>query len=298
VDQIRRALDKARVERGRSTVGSAERMLWPGPDGGAAAPADAVGTAELRTATGPSGNTLAAAAPDRADERSRPFALDAAACERRRLVLPGANGAAAAAFRLLRTQVLIRMRARDWRTVGVASARSGDGKTTVAANLAMTIAADPRHTALLVDLDLRRPGVASVFGVTPATGIDDVLAGRAPPARAFTHPDGIERLRLLPARAPVSDSSSVVAGPTCHALVSELRERYVDRIVLVDLPPVLEADDAMTLAAQVDCLLLVVAEGRTAREDLARALSLLKDTPVVGTVLNRSVEAVQSEAYG
>ena len=81
-------------------------------------------------------------------------------------------------------------------------------------------------------------------------------------------------------------------------MVSELRERYADRIVLFDMPPVLEADDAVTLAALFDCLLLVVSEGKTAREDVARALTLVKDTPAIGTVLNRSVEAVYSEAYG
>jgi protein-tyrosine kinase len=292
VDQIRRALDKARLERSRTVGGAAERTIWRGAGPAASAPVGGVdGGGAMTTVRAPD-------EPVAGYEFSRPFALDAAACDRGRLVLPGAHGAAAAAFRLLRTQVLVRMREHDWRTLGVASARSGDGKTTVAANLAMAIAADPRHTALLVDLDLRRPGVAAAFGVTPAAGVDDVLAGRTPPGQAFTHPDGIERLRLLPARAPVPNSSSVVAGALCHALVQELRERYVNRIVLIDLPPVLEADDAMTLASQVDCLLLVVAEGRTAREDLARALALLRDTPVVGTVLNRSVEAVASEAYG
>ena len=81
-------------------------------------------------------------------------------------------------------------------------------------------------------------------------------------------------------------------------MVSELRDRYLNRIILFDMPPVLEADDAVTLSALFDCLLLVVSEGKTAREDVARALTLVKDTPVIGTVLNRSVEAVYSEAYG
>jgi protein-tyrosine kinase len=230
--------------------------------------------------------------------RSTPFDLDPQILECNRVLAPDASGPAAAAFRLLRTQVLMRMRERGWQTIGIASARSADGKTTVAANLAITIAADPRHTALLVDLDLRRPGVRTLFGLSPSIGVAEVLAGLAPAAAAFTHPTSIDRLRLLPARVAVQHSSSVAAGAQCRALVSELRNRYPDRIVIFDMPPVLEADDAVTLSALFDCLLFVVAEGRTAREDLARALALVKNTPVVGTVLNQSIEAVHSEAYG
>jgi protein-tyrosine kinase len=230
--------------------------------------------------------------------RSTPVTLDPRVLEQNRVLTPNASGPAAAAFRLLRTQVLMRMRERGWRTIGIASARSADGKTTVAANLAMTIAADPRHTALLVDLDLRRPGVRTVFGLSPSVGVAEVLAGSAPIAAALTHPSSIARLRLLPARVAVQHSSSIAAGAECRALVSELRDRYLDRVILFDMPPVLEADEAVTLSALFDCLLFVVSEGRTAREDLARALALVKNTPVVGTVLNRSIEAVHSEAYG
>jgi protein-tyrosine kinase len=295
MDQIRKALDKARVERTQVRAAVLERREEPSPGAYSRTPGDRVATGDRSGVSAMAPSEGAGVAEHR---RSTPFAVDAAVLDRNRLVLPTSHGAAAGAFRLLRTQVLKRMRERDWRTVGIVSARSGDGKTTVAGNLAIAIAADPRHTSLLVDLDLRRPGVGALFGVSPAVGVDDVLAGRAGVDQAFMQPENVDRLRLMAVRAPVADSSSVVAGAACHGLVRELRERYLNRVVLFDAPPVLEADDAVTLAAQFDCLLFVVAEGRTAREDVVRALALLKDTPVVGTVLNRSVEAVHSEAYG
>jgi Mrp family chromosome partitioning ATPase len=232
------------------------------------------------------------------EPRATEFVVSAAVLERNRIVAADEASPVAGVFRLLRTQVLQRMREQGWRSLGVTSARPGDGKTTLAANLGVAIAADPRHTALLVDLDLRRPSLGRLFGLEPARGIEDVLRGVAGVGACLARPAGIPNLRLLPARGRSSDSSGAVAGPACQALLAELKTRYTNRIVVVDLPPVLEADDTLTLAPLLDCVLFVVAEGRTAREDVARALGLLRRTPVVGTVLNRSVEAIRSEAYG
>jgi protein-tyrosine kinase len=71
-----------------------------------------------------------------------------------------------------------------------------------------------------------------------------------------------------------------------------LRARYPERIIVYDLPPVLSADDALSFAPLVDCGLVVASEGRTRRNDLVRTIELLKKTPLVGTVLNRAVEAL------
>jgi len=229
---------------------------------------------------------------------AREFAPPAAQLEQSRLVAGDASHPAAAAFQMLRTQVLQRMRSHDWRLLGVASARARDGKTTLAGNLAIAVASDPRHTALLVDLDLRRPRVASAFGASVEHGIDDVLRGEAAPDACFLRPSGVPGLALLPARAGCADSSRLLAAAPCHALLAELKARYVNRVVIVDMPPVLEADEALTLAPLLDAVLFVVAEGRTARDDVARSLHLLRATPVIGTVLNRSIEAIRSEAYG
>jgi Mrp family chromosome partitioning ATPase len=79
-----------------------------------------------------------------------------------------------------------------------------------------------------------------------------------------------------------------------EALMQELRTRYHDRILIFDLPPVLLADDALAFSRHVQAGLFVVAEGKTAREGVTRSLSLLKDLPMVGTVLNRSEESVDA----
>jgi protein-tyrosine kinase len=211
--------------------------------------------------------------------------------EAQRIVSPGAVGPAAEGFRMLRTQVLQRMAAHQWRTLAMFSASPGEGRTTAAVNLAIQLANDRDHTVLLVDMDLRRPSVAATFGFAPEHGIEDVLTGRAEVPECLYHPEGFDRLVVLPARQPLSHSSEVLAGARCREVVAELRARYEDRIVICDLPPVLTTDDALAFAPHAECGLMVAVEGRTRRADLVRTIELLHKTPLVGTMLNRAAPA-------
>ncbi len=211
--------------------------------------------------------------------------------ERNRIMRPTATGPAPAAYRMLRTQVLQRMDAQGWRSLAIFSPGPNDGKTTTAINLAVNLASDRLHTVLLVDFDFKRPTVGPCFGHVPEFGVDDVLTGHARLQDCLYHPEGFERLVLLPARAALGNSSEVLAGPRAREIVAEIRARYKDRIVLFDLPPVLNADDALAFAPLVEAGLVVASEGRTRRTDLVRTIELLNATPLVGTVLNRAVDA-------
>jgi protein-tyrosine kinase len=216
--------------------------------------------------------------------------------EANRVVDIGRSSPEAAAFRVLRTQVLQRMEEHRWQSLAIFSPTSEDGKTTTAVNLAISLANDERHTVLLVDFDLRRPTIASKFGLEPYKGTDDVLRGGARISHCLYHPELFDRLVVFPARAPMEHSSEAISGPRGRNLVAELRSRYPDRIVLFDLPPVLGADDALAFAPLIECGLVVVSEGSTRREDLLRSMELLRKTPIVGTVLNRG--SYVPSAYG
>jgi len=293
MEKIRQALDRARLERA-----ALQHHAVADGDTARRAPRDGSRTPEaIAPQIGPVGPPSAMASEAQA-MAVREFRPDRAVLERNRLVAANGSDLAAQPFRMLRTQVLQRMREHRWQTLGVVSARSRDGKTTLASNLSIAIAADPRHSALLVDLDLRRPGIAPAFGLSPEVGIEDVLLGDARVDSGLIGLSGFPGLRILPAKSAVVGSSSLVAGPACQSLIAELKSGDANRIVVVDMPPLLEADEALSLARVLDCLLFVVAEGRTPREDVARGLGLVRQTPVVGTVLNRSVEAVRTEAYG
>jgi protein-tyrosine kinase len=228
--------------------------------------------------------------------KTRVFSPSAEVLESNRILGAASSHPAAASLRLLRTQVLLRLEENHWRSLAILSTGSNEGKTTTAINLAVALANDHRHTVLLVDLDLKRPTIASRLGITPEKGVDDILTGRASVEECLHHPQGFERMVILPARAPLENSSVALAGPRGRELVTELRGRYPDRILLFDLPPIKGADDALAFAPMVECGLIVVAEGSTRREDLVRCMELFRRTPIVGTVLNRATHAAST--YG
>jgi protein-tyrosine kinase len=228
--------------------------------------------------------------------RTSLFTPDAAVLESNRIVGASTTDPAAAAFRMLRTQVLQRMTENDWRSIAIFSPGSEDGKTTTAINLAISIANDHRHTVLLVDYDLKRPTIAAKFGLMPKFGAEDVLHGDARVDQCLYHPEGFERLVLFPARAPMQHSSEALASLRSREIVAELRERYPERVLVFDLPPILGADDALAFAPLVECGLMVVTEGSTQRQDLLRSMELLRNTPIVGTVLNQATDV--ASAYG
>jgi protein-tyrosine kinase len=205
-------------------------------------------------------------------------------------ILPagGILGVTGGAYKMLRTQVLRRLRELKATTLAVLSASNGEGKTLSAINLAVAIAADPGYTALLVDLDLRNPSVHRRFGFEPAVGVEDCLEGGREVRQAMVRVAGYDRLVLLPARGRVELSSELLATERMAELVLELRTRYPNRIVIFDLPPVLLADDALAFSRNIQAGLFVVAEGKTIREDIARSMALLRHVPIVGTALNCS----------
>jgi Mrp family chromosome partitioning ATPase len=107
---------------------------------------------------------------------------------------------------------------------------------------------------------------------------------------ALARLEGYERLTILPARSALEQSSELLSGQRTADVVTELRTRYVNRILIVDLSPALLADDALAFSRHMQAALLVVGEGRTRREDVTRTIELLHDIPIVGTVLNASRE--------
>lgn len=288
VEKIRKALDLARAERSR--LGTDEDGLRLRRDDPAAdATRDrTVGVAEL--SAGDSPRTRAAPLVARA----RHFTPDPAVLERNQVLGQHSVSAAAEAFRLLRTQLLQRMAEQRWRTVAVVSPSVDPRRVVVATNLAAAIAADSRHHALLVDVNLRTPRVATLFGLEPETGVESVLAGECPIDACLYRPEGFDRLVLAPARTPMARASELLAGEQTGRFVAELRDRYPDRYVVYDVPPALESDEALAFLPVVDCVLLVVREAYTRRDEVARTMQLLRRIPVVGSVLGDSAGAGRS----
>lgn len=222
--------------------------------------------------------------------------VDWAALKEQRVVSTSDLQPAGQAYRMLRTQVLQRARSHGLTTLGVVSAVNGEGKTLTAVNLALSLAAEPNQTVLLLDLDLRRPAVARMLGLSAERGLETWFGGEEPTKNVCYGIEGVERLYVLPTLRPVSGSSEVLAGLATRRLFNELKGRDPGRLLLVDLPPVLLSDDALTVAPLLDGVVLVVNERRTRREDVVRVVELLGNTRIVGTVLNRSSQS-EKRAY-
>jgi protein-tyrosine kinase len=220
--------------------------------------------------------------------------LDPVVRDNERILPPGAGGPYGGAFKMLRTQVLRRLDQLGANTLGVMSGASGDGKTLTAINLAIAIAADPARTVLLVDFDLRNPGIHRRFRYEPEVGVEECLEQRRSLREAMFKVAGYDGLTVVAAKRRAERSSELLTSPRTAELVAEMRARYANRILIFDVPPVLQADDALAFVRNLQAGLLVIGEGRTRRDDVSRTLDLLRDLPFVGTVLNASRERVEN----
>ncbi len=199
-------------------------------------------------------------------------------------------------FDFLRTQVLRKMQANNWRSLAILSPTPGAGKTFVAINLAISIAQHPNKSAILVDMDLRRPQVAYQLGLPSTRSLYDYLEGTASLAQVLVNP-GIPRLVIAPVYQPIENSAELLSSKKVHNMITDLRQRYDSRIVILDLPPLLSADDTMIVLPQVDCALMVIGNGKHSESELQDSMRLLNGVNLLGTVINRVDAAPVIEPY-
>lgn len=226
-------------------------------------------------------------------ERLPTFTVDRAALRKRKVVFGDESSVAAHAYRMLRAQILQRVRAARLRSVGIVSATTGEGKTLTAINLALSLAAEPNQRITLVDLDLKRPSIAKVLGIKPQCGLCTWLSEAWAVERVQCELEGFPRLRVVPTLAPLGGSSELLAGGRARKLFEEIGSAADPGLAVVDLPPVLLSDDVLTAAPLVDGFVLVITEGHTLRDDVERVFELLGRNRIIGTVLNGSSASEQ-----
>jgi capsular exopolysaccharide synthesis family protein len=190
---------------------------------------------------------------------------------------------AAERYRLLRTRIKRAENGRNVRAIVITSPAKGDGKSLTAANLALTMAQEFHQRVLLLDADLRRPSIASLFAIAESPGLSDVLLGLHDVERALVHlPD--QHLTVLPAGSPAAQPAELLGSAAMRRTLDALRTRF-DRI-LIDLPPVAPLADVHVVSPLADGLLMVVRAGITPKPAIERALSGLDMGKVLGLVLN------------
>lgn len=222
--------------------------------------------------------------------------LNPAHLERNRIVSHLSHNANAGAFDSLRTQILQKMEENNWQTIAVVSPSPNSGKSLVSINLAISIARQPQKTVLLADFDFRKPRVASYLGIHAKQSINDYLEGSAEIEDILVNPD-IQRLVVMPTMRRIGDASEALSSSRITTLVEELKARYDSRVIIFDLPPLLNVDDAMILLPQVDCVLMVVGNGISTQAEIEDALHLVPQDRLLGTVFNKSEEEIRRYYY-
>jgi protein-tyrosine kinase len=227
---------------------------------------------------------------------SRSVRLDPKALAEKRCVGILTDSPEMESYRVLRTRIIKRIQERGGTTVMVTSALPGEGKTLTAVNLAFAFARDFNNTVLLVDCDLRRQQIQQMLGYDSDKGIIDHLLRDVPMQELIVWP-GIEKLTVISGGGTIQESSELLGSPRMQALVMSMRDRYLDRYVLFDAPPVLSAADTLALAPFMDHILLVVQAGKTSMSDVNRALQLLPKDKVLGIALNRMDTSSNTHYY-
>ncbi len=203
-------------------------------------------------------------------------------------------------FRGLRTVLMFKTGAEESKVIAVTSPSSGDGKSTVLSNLAVSLAQAGRRV-LLIDADMRRPMIGKIFGVATTVGLSDLLTGNTTLFNAVT-PSDCSRLDLLVSGSFSSNPAELLSSAAFPKLLELARSEY--DIVLLDCPPVLAVADPCVVSSIVDSILLVLRVNPKSRIELQRTMDLLSEVKgnVFGTIVNasqmESAEGGKLEKYG
>jgi len=181
------------------------------------------------------------------------------------------------------------------RRIMVTSALPGEGKSFISLNLALSIAMERDSTVLLVEGDPTRPALAEMLGIPPARGLMDLLADPKLDVSDVLIRTNLGRLSFIPAGTRNEHATELLASTVMEHLVEQLYERYPDRILIFDSPPLLAAPEPRVLAQHMGQIVYVVEADQTSQSTVQEALSTIESCPVVMAVLNKS--SYREEGY-
>lgn len=205
------------------------------------------------------------------------------------------GGKDASPFDVLRTKVIQTMRTNNWRRLAITSPTPGCGKSTVALNLAFSLARQADTRTIVAELDMRRPSLAKTLGIKPPRNFAEVLEGKVDFAdQALRH--GPNLAFALNATS-IHNPAELLHGAGVSDRLAEIEARYAPDLMIFDMPPMLISDDMMAFAGQVDCVLLIAgAELTKVKEIDACERELASQTNLMGVVLNKC--RFMGEEYG
>lgn len=200
---------------------------------------------------------------------------------------------AAESYRTLRTNIQYSSFDKEYKVIMVTSSEPGEGKSTIAGNLALSFAQDGKRV-LLIDCDLRKPSLHKKFKISNLVGLSDVLIGKEDLKTALHRYN--ENLVVLTSGKIPPNPSEMLSSKTMSMLLEELKGVF--DCVILDTPPVQAVTDSQILSTKADGTILVIRAERTKRDSVKNALGLLKkvNANIIGTVLN-GVDTSRNKYY-
>jgi receptor protein-tyrosine kinase len=182
--------------------------------------------------------------------------------------------------------------------VSISSSLPSEGKTFTAFNLALSIATELDSTVLLIDGDVLKYSMSQLLGIEKEKGLIDLLSDKQCSVSDVIIHTQIPRLKLIAAGNRSEKSTELLASKEMERLLDELSNRYSDRIIIFDSPPILATSEAAVLNQHMGQILLVVEAGQTPVDAIKESLSRFDEEKAVGLVLNKSREGKGANYYG
>jgi receptor protein-tyrosine kinase len=179
----------------------------------------------------------------------------------------------------------------------VTSSLPGEGKSFTAINLAISMAMEMDRTVLLVDADVAKPRVPEYLGIHADKGLLDVLQDKDLKLSDVLIKTDIAKLTVLPAGRTYKRATELLASAAMTRLVEDIGNRYPDRIILFDSPPLLATSESSVLATHMGQIVMVVEAERTSQEAVREALSHIHSCEVVGMLLNKTTPTPGADYY-
>jgi receptor protein-tyrosine kinase len=179
----------------------------------------------------------------------------------------------------------------------VSSSNPNEGKTFISINLALSIALEQDKTVLLVDADVLRPSIHRELEFESKQGLLEYLLDEVSSLSDVIYNTSIPNLKIIPAGKPHHLTNELLASAKMASLADELAQRYPDRIVIFDCPPILGVTETPVLSSLVGQAVVVVEESKTKVDDVKKAVSQLNEDIAIGFVMNKTIRSKKDE-YG
>jgi capsular exopolysaccharide synthesis family protein len=189
------------------------------------------------------------------------------------------------AFRELRTKILQKSRGHNC-IIMITSVSGQGGSTFVAMNLSSAFAFDAGKTALLMDCNLRNPGFQNLFKDSTPVGLTDYLEKGDMDVSEIIHSVGVERLRVVPAGEKREIPSEYFTSQKMKQLMASIRQRYAERFIILDAPPMTQSADTQILAELCDFIVLVVPYGKVTNLQIEDCVKQMDSKKLLGIVFN------------